>query len=70
MFASDSRRPWGTYSVLESSERYKMKRIVVKPSKRLSQQKRLHRSEHCLPGELWAEGGGLLRESMMEKEKI
>ena len=39
-------RPWGTYSVLESSESYKMKRIVVKPGKRLSLQKHLHRSEH------------------------
>ncbi|MDR1760666.1 MAG: mannose-1-phosphate guanylyltransferase/mannose-6-phosphate isomerase [Fibrobacter sp.] len=39
-------RPWGTYSVLESSERYKMKRIVVKPGGRLSLQKHLHRSEH------------------------
>lgn len=39
-------RPWGTYSVLESSERYKMKRIVVKPGMRLSLQKHLHRSEH------------------------
>ena len=39
-------RPWGTYSVLESSDRYKMKRIVVKPGKRLSLQKHLHRSEH------------------------
>ena len=39
-------RPWGTYSVLEDSERYKMKRIVVKPGKRLSLQKHLHRSEH------------------------
>ena len=41
-------RPWGTYSVLESSERYKMKRIVVKPGKRLSLQKHLHRSEHWI----------------------
>lgn len=39
-------RPWGTYSVLESSDRYKMKRIVVKPGERLSLQKHLHRSEH------------------------
>ena len=39
-------RPWGTYSVLEDTERYKMKRIVVKPGKRLSLQKHLHRSEH------------------------
>lgn len=39
-------RPWGTYSVLEDNERYKIKRIVVKPGKRLSLQKHLHRSEH------------------------
>ncbi len=39
-------RPWGTYSVLEDTERYKIKRIVVKPGKRLSLQKHLHRSEH------------------------
>lgn len=39
-------RPWGTYSVLEFCDRYKMKKIVVKPGKRLSLQKHLHRSEH------------------------
>lgn len=39
-------RPWGTYSVLDDNERYKIKRIVVKPGKRLSLQKHLHRSEH------------------------
>lgn len=39
-------RPWGTYSVLESTDNYKMKRIVVRPGERLSLQKHLHRSEH------------------------
>lgn len=39
-------RPWGTYTVLESADKYKIKRIVVKPGKRLSLQKHLHRSEH------------------------
>ncbi len=39
-------RPWGTYSVLLDTERYKIKRIVVKQGKRLSLQKHLHRSEH------------------------
>ncbi|MGE4317486.1 MAG: mannose-1-phosphate guanylyltransferase/mannose-6-phosphate isomerase [Deferribacterales bacterium] len=39
-------RPWGSYTVLESGDRYKMKRIVVKPGKRLSLQKHYHRSEH------------------------
>jgi len=39
-------RPWGTYTVLEDSENYKIKRIVVKPKKRLSLQKHFHRNEH------------------------
>lgn len=41
-------RPWGTYTVLEESPGYKIKRIVVKPGKRLSLQKHLHRSEHWI----------------------
>ncbi|GKT13005.1 MAG: mannose-1-phosphate guanylyltransferase [Thiomicrorhabdus sp.] len=41
-------RPWGTYTILESEERYKIKRIVVKPGKSLSLQKHLHRSEHWI----------------------
>jgi mannose-1-phosphate guanylyltransferase len=39
-------RPWGTYTVLEDSIGYKIKKIIVKPSKRLSLQKHLHRNEH------------------------
>jgi len=39
-------RPWGTYTILDESEGYKVKRIVVKPGKRLSLQKHYHRSEH------------------------
>lgn len=39
-------RPWGAYTVLEEGDRYKIKRIVVKPGKRLSLQKHFHRSEH------------------------
>lgn len=41
-------RPWGTYTVLEEGEKYKIKRIVVKPGKRLSLQKHFHRSEHWI----------------------
>ena len=41
-------RPWGTYTVLEDSEGYKIKRIEVKPSKRLSLQKHFHRNEHWI----------------------
>jgi len=39
-------RPWGTYTVLEEGEHYKVKRIIVKPGKRLSLQKHFYRSEH------------------------
>lgn len=39
-------RPWGTYTVLESSERHKIKNITVMPEKRLSLQLHHHRSEH------------------------
>ncbi len=41
-------RPWGTYEVLTNEDRYKIKRIVVKPGKRLSLQKHFHRSEHWI----------------------
>jgi mannose-1-phosphate guanylyltransferase len=41
-------RPWGTYTVLEDTPGYKIKRIVVKPGKRLSLQKHFHRNEHWI----------------------
>ncbi|MDP3048819.1 MAG: mannose-1-phosphate guanylyltransferase/mannose-6-phosphate isomerase [Thermodesulfovibrionales bacterium] len=39
-------RPWGSYTVLEEGQRYKIKRIVVNPLKKLSLQMHYHRSEH------------------------
>ncbi|MFA4640627.1 mannose-1-phosphate guanylyltransferase/mannose-6-phosphate isomerase [Pyrococcus kukulkanii] len=39
-------RPWGSYTVLEEGERYKIKRITVLPGKKLSLQMHYHRSEH------------------------
>lgn len=41
-------RPWGSYTVLEESNGYKIKRIEVNPGKRLSLQKHFHRSEHWI----------------------
>ena len=41
-------RPWGTYTVLEDTNNYKIKRIEVKPGKRLSLQKHFHRNEHWI----------------------
>ena len=39
-------RPWGYYQEVDISERYRVKRIVVKPGSKLSLQKHFHRSEH------------------------
>jgi len=39
-------RPWGSYTVLEEMEIYKIKRVSVKPGQKLSLQLHHHRSEH------------------------
>jgi mannose-6-phosphate isomerase len=39
-------RPWGTFTVLDEGENYKVKRIEVLPGKRLSYQKHAQRAEH------------------------
>ena len=39
-------RPWGKYDVIDSGERYQVKRITVKPGAKLSLQMHHHRSEH------------------------
>lgn len=41
-------RPWGSYTILEEGDRYKIKRIVVKPLEKLSLQMHHHRSEHWI----------------------
>ena len=40
------RRPWGSYTVLDEGENFKVKRIEVLPGKRLSYQKHSQRAEH------------------------
>ncbi len=40
------RRPWGSFTVLDEGENYKVKRIEVLPGKRLSYQRHSRRSEH------------------------
>ena len=39
-------RPWGTFTVLDEGEGFKVKRIEVYPGKRLSYQKHSQRAEH------------------------
>src|SRR5260221_10755547 len=40
------RRPWGSFTVLDEGESYKVKRIEVLPGKRLSYQRHTRRAEH------------------------
>ncbi len=39
-------RPWGTFTVLDEGDGFKVKRIEVLPGKRLSYQKHARRAEH------------------------
>ena len=39
-------RPWGSYTILEEGDRYKIKRLVINPGTKLSHQLHNHRSEH------------------------
>jgi len=41
-------RPWGSFTVLDEGNGYKIKRIEVKPGHRLSLQMHYHRSEHWI----------------------
>jgi len=41
-------RPWGSFTVLDEGENFKVKRIEVLPGKRLSYQKHTQRAEHWM----------------------
>lgn len=41
-------RPWGSFTVLDEGENYKVKRIEVLPGKRLSYQQHARREEHWM----------------------
>ena len=41
-------RPWGWYDSIDEAERFKVKRIMVKPGATLSLQKHHHRAEHWI----------------------
>jgi mannose-6-phosphate isomerase len=41
-------RPWGSFTVLDEGEGYKVKRIEVLPGKRLSYQRHAQRAEHWM----------------------
>lgn len=41
-------RPWGWYDIIDECDRFKVKRIMVKPYASLSLQKHCHRAEHWI----------------------
>ena len=55
-------RPWGSYTVLEEGDRYKIKRIEIKPGAKLSHQLHNHRSEH------WVVVAGTARVTIGDRE--
>lgn len=57
-------RPWGSYTVLEEGNRFKIKRLEVKPGGRLSLQMHHHRSEH------WVVVSGMAKVINGDEEKL
>jgi mannose-6-phosphate isomerase len=57
-------RPWGSFTVLDEGEGYKVKRIEVLPGKRLSYQKHARRAEH------WFIAQGVAKVTLDDREII
>ncbi len=57
-------RPWGSFTVLDEGDNYKVKRIEVLPEKRLSYQKHSHRAEH------WYVVSGIAKVTLNGVEKL
>ena len=58
------RRPWGTFTVLDQGDGFKVKRIEVLPGRRLSYQKHAQRAEH------WVVVQGTARITLDERELL
>lgn len=43
-----TRRDWGSYEVVDSGDRFQVKRLVVNPGSSLSSQMHFHRAEHWI----------------------
>lgn len=56
------KRPWGTFTILDEGEGFKVKRIEVLPGKRLSYQKHSQRAEH------WVVVSGAAKVTLDDKE--
>ena len=62
--AAQKQRPWGSASVLEEGQRYKIKRVEVQPGHRLSLQTHQHRNEH------WVVVAGTAKVTCGDKESF
>jgi mannose-6-phosphate isomerase-like protein (cupin superfamily) len=58
------RRPWGTFTVLDEADGFKVKRIEVLPGKRLSYQKHAQRAEH------WFVVSGVAKVTLDDRELL
>jgi mannose-6-phosphate isomerase-like protein (cupin superfamily) len=61
---SNEERPWGGFKILDEGHNYKVKKLYVKPGKRLSLQKHHHRCEH------WTVIQGTAKVRIDDKETI
>ncbi len=57
-------RPWGSFTILDEGENYKVKRIEVLPGKRLSYQRHTRRAEH------WFVVSGIAKVTLNGVEKL
>ncbi len=57
-------RPWGTFTVLDEGDGFKVKRIEVFPGKRLSYQKHSQRAEH------WVVVQGTAKVTLDDREMV
>ena len=57
-------RPWGSFTVLDEGDNFKVKRIEVQPGKRLSYQKHSQRVEH------WVVVQGTAKVTLDDRETI
>ena len=57
-------RPWGWYELLSEGDRFQIKSLMVKPGKKLSLQKHIHRSEH------WVVVKGTVEVTLGEKVSV
>ncbi len=55
-------KPWGSYTILESSNFYKIKKLTVKPNEKLSLHMHMHRSEN------WIVVSGIAKVRVGDKE--